>query len=164
MIKYRLKCGGGHEFEAWFVSSTAYESQEAEGRLVCPHCARTDVERAVMAPRVSTQRTRDDAHLAAPARSPEFHPPEPATVALRPGHAEGEKLHAMLREMRSLRDKILANSEYVGPSFAEEARKIQHKEAAERAIHGEATPEDIRELADDGIDILLIPRLPDDLN
>ena len=34
MIKYHLKCGTGHEFEAWFASSAAYEMQEAEGQRV----------------------------------------------------------------------------------------------------------------------------------
>lgn len=163
MIKYRLKCGEGHEFEAWFASSTAYETQEAEGRLACPHCANTAIERAIMAPRVATRRGHEE-RAAAPAPGAGDQGHQSTAASLHPGQADGAKLRAMLQEIRSVRDKILEKSEYVGPRFAEEARKIHHEESADRAIHGEATPQEVRELADDGIDVLPIPRLPDDLN
>lgn len=160
MIKYQLKCSDGHEFEAWFASSTAYETLECEGRLVCAHCASTDVKRAVMAPRIASRPAKPPAHHAA---IPVSH--APATSALPPaGSADAERLHALMREVRTVRDKILEKSEYVGPRFAEEARRIHFDEAPDRAIHGEATTDEARELADEGIDVMPIPRLPDDLN
>ena len=59
---------------------------------------------------------------------------------------------------------MLAKSEYVGPRFAEEARKIHFEEAPNRGIHGEATREEVAELAEDGVDVLPLPRLPDELS
>ena len=171
MIRYRLKCGGGHEFDAWFASSIAYETQETEGRLVCPHCARTDIERAIMAPQITAGRTHagerenagkraDTAETSADVTSTA---PPPAG-ALRAGNADAQRLQALMREMRSLRDKILEKSEYVGPRFAEEARRIHHEETPDRPIHGEATAQEVHDLAEDGIDVMPVPHLPDDLN
>ncbi len=34
MILYRLKCKKGHEFEAWFASSAAFDTQEKRGHAV----------------------------------------------------------------------------------------------------------------------------------
>lgn len=155
MIRYRLTCGSGHEFEAWFASSSTYEAEESAGRLVCPYCQRTDVSRAVMAPQIRTRRETDSA----PAGStlPVSSPPQSDT-------SDVKRLQHMLHEMRTLREQILSKSEYVGPRFADEARQIHFEEAPDRAIHGEATPEQVRELADDGIEVVPLPRLPDDLN
>jgi hypothetical protein len=157
MIRYRLKCGDGHEFEAWFASSSAYETQESEGRLACPHCARTDIERAIMAPKIAAGRTQ--------AATPEIAAGNAApNAALHADSTDARRLQALMREMRTLRDKMLEKSEYVGPRFAEEARRIHHEETPDRAIHGEATTDEVKELADEGIDIMPIPRLPDDMN
>jgi hypothetical protein len=168
MIKYRLKCGTGHEFEAWFASSAAYEMQEAEGQLVCPHCTNTDIERAIMAPRIAKGRKSRE-HTTGEQQAP--HPTNPGDaksgeVARRQGQNQNgaDGPHTMLRTMRTLREKILEKSENVGPRFAEEARKIHHEEAPDRAIHGIATSEEVLELADEGIDVMPIPQLPDDLN
>ena len=175
MIRYRLACGKGHEFDAWFASSTAYEAQEAEGLLNCPHCANTDVARAIMAPRVSTSRHRPDqvpteTTEATPAtdETPTGGPATPvatdSTTAPRGDSPEAQRLKVLMREMRTLRDQILETSEDIGPRFAQEVRRIHEEGAPDRAIHGQATAEEVRELAEDGIDVLPIPRLPDDLN
>jgi hypothetical protein len=66
--------------------------------------------------------------------------------------------------MRKLRDEVIAKSEYVGPRFAEEARKIHNEEVEERGIYGEATPSEVKDLAEDGIEIYPIPVLPEDHN
>ena len=61
MIRYRLKCKKGHEFEAWFASSDAFDKQEKRDLLSCPNCGTSKVSKALMAPRISS---------AAPAKSP----------------------------------------------------------------------------------------------
>ena len=66
--------------------------------------------------------------------------------------------------IRKIRDEIKKNSEYVGKEFPEEARKIHYHESEERSIYGEATAKDIKELHEEGIDIIHIPNLPDDKN
>jgi hypothetical protein len=59
--------------------------------------------------------------------------------------------------MRALRAEIEANSDNVGKSFPEEARKIHYGETEERAIHGEATLDEAKELVDEGIDVMPLP-------
>ena len=66
--------------------------------------------------------------------------------------------------MRKLRAEIEAKSEYVGPRFSEEARKIHYEEVPARGIHGEATSEEARALIEEGIEFFPLPVLPEDQN
>ena len=66
--------------------------------------------------------------------------------------------------MRQVRQEVEKSAEYVGPKFADEARKIHHEEAQPRGIWGEATIGEAKELAEEGIDCLPLPRLPEDKN
>ena len=56
------------------------------------------------------------------------------------------------------------NADYVGDRFAEEARKIHYNEVEAHGIYGEATGEEAQALADEGIDFLPLPSLPEDRN
>ncbi len=70
-----------------------------------------------------------------------------------------------MREMvKEFRKRVTENADYVGDRFAEEARKIHYDEVGARGIYGEATPEQARELYDEGIDFQPLPRIPDDRN
>jgi hypothetical protein len=68
----------------------------------------------------------------------------------------------MLEVMRKVRRHVEANAEYVGPKFAEEARKIHHEETEARGIYGEASLAEAKELVEEGIGVLPLPRLPED--
>ena len=48
----------------------------------------------------------------------------------------------------------------MGPQFATEARAIHNGTAKARGIYGDATAEESRALADDGIDFQTIPWVP----
>lgn len=66
---------------------------------------------------------------------------------------------------RQLVDAIVADSEDVGQSFAEEARKIYYNEAPERPIRGQASADECEELRNEGIQILSLPAVKEeDLN
>ena len=56
--------------------------------------------------------------------------------------------------------KIETNCDYVGNRFAEEARRIHHGEIDAHSIYGEASEDESRELADEGIDFGRIPWIP----
>ena len=56
------------------------------------------------------------------------------------------------------------NADYVGDKFAEEARKIHFGEADPRGIYGEATLDEVKGLAEDGVDFMPLPIFPDDRN
>ena len=66
--------------------------------------------------------------------------------------------------MRKVRAEVEKSAEYVGPRFAEEARKIHFNEAEERGIYGQATPDEVSSLLDDGIEFMPLPDLPDEHN
>ncbi len=59
--------------------------------------------------------------------------------------------------VRKLREHVAQNSEYVGPRFAEEARKIHHEEAEARGIHGEASDQDVKLLKEEGVEFYPLP-------
>ena len=61
-----------------------------------------------------------------------------------------------------MREQILASTDDVGDRFAREARAMAEGETEERPIRGKATPEEWRELIEDGIAVLPLPEGPDD--
>lgn len=170
MIRYRLQCSAEHQFEAWFASSAAYDRQEEAGLLECPHCGTHDVRKALMAPNVATRKVAGGELRDMPALPVETgkgaDPPSaacdvPARSDQSPQAVAMRHVHDVLK---AVRDKVRAEAEYVGPRFAEEARRIHHEEAPDRGIYGEATSEEVKSLAEDGIDVLPMPRLPEDLS
>ncbi|MCO6363403.1 DUF1178 family protein [Paracoccus sp. 08] len=62
--------------------------------------------------------------------------------------------------LQALRRKIETSSDYVGLSFAEEARAMHEGTRPARAIHGEARPEDARRLIEDGVPVAPLPFVP----
>lgn len=139
MIKYGLVCDAGHEFEGWFQNGAAFDRQAAAGQVACPRCGSVAVSKAIMAPSVVGHADRPPSGLA-PTRAP-----------------EAEFLAA-------LRSRLLSKSEYVGPRFAEEARRMHYDEQDQRSIHGEATDEEAKGLLDEGIAFFALPTLPKDHN
>jgi hypothetical protein len=155
MIRYSLTCKKGHDFEGWFASSAAFERQQKTKQIACPTCGSTSVEKALMAPNVVTSKTSSKAvETPVPAGAPAEQRQLVMTAEQR----------ALIQQMRKLRDEVLAKSDYVGPRFAEEARRIHSEEEKPRGIYGEATPSEVESLVEDGIDVYPLPVLPDDQN
>lgn len=149
MIRYDLKCAEGHMFDSWFQSSSAYDKLAAAGMVSCVICGGTKVEKAIMAPRVSTS---DKASVA-----PKVEPaPEPAEAPA-PKLTENSDAEKMLSEMRKHIEK---NATYVGGNFAAEARAQHLGDAPERAIYGEAKPEDVKKLIEDDVPVAPLPFTP----
>lgn len=161
MIRYRLECSRGHGFEAWFASSDAYDRQETDGLLECPRCGTHEVRKAMMAPNVAKGRKGQPDNTQPAQASQSEQAPEATTVAHGPEAVMLRQAQAMLR---AIRDKVKAEAEYVGPRFADEARRIHFEEAPNRSIYGEATREEVTSLAEDGIDVTPLPPLPEDLS
>ncbi|MBC7770201.1 MAG: DUF1178 family protein [Phycisphaerales bacterium] len=129
MIRYGLRCEKGDEFEAWFGSIADYDKQAEAGLVECPHCGSTQIQKAPMAPAVVTGRSKD---------------------------TRSERAVAMAMAAK-VREHIRDNFDYVGDKFADEARKMHAGESEERAIWGEATPEQAEQLAEDGIPAASLP-------
>ena len=149
MIRYDLRCrSGGHGFDGWFRSSADFDGQSERGLLSCPVCGTKDVGKALMAPAVSTRR----------AATPAETPVKPAEG---PGDDREHKLRAMMRELRR---EATRNSEDVGDRFPDIARRMHAEEIEPRTVHGRATPDEARALAEEGVPLQALPVCPDELN
>jgi hypothetical protein len=130
VIVYSLRCKNGHEFEGWFRDSMSFDLQSGDGSLSCPSCNSRRVEKAIMAPSLAANRNAER--------------PSRDTDTTRPF-------------MTGLRKYVQEHAEYVGPKFAEEARKIHYGETMDRHIYGETTLEEARELVEEGVDVAPLP-------
>lgn len=65
-----------------------------------------------------------------------------------------------MRALADLRRKVEQNTEDVGSGFAAEARRIHLGDAPQRAIRGEAKPEEAKALIEDGIPVMPLPFMP----
>jgi hypothetical protein len=162
MIKYALICEARHEFESWFSDSQAFETQARRGLVECPHCGSQRVEKALMAPAVSTSRRK--ARNAHAERSAPAQPEAAASHAAQPMALLDDKQRAVRDMLQALHQKIAETTVDVGAGFVEEARRMHEGEAPVRAIRGKASFEQAKELWDEGVPVLPIPALPDERN
>jgi hypothetical protein len=139
VIQYSLHCSQGHAHDAWFRNAAAFDEQQARGLVSCAICGDTGIEKAPMAPAVA----RTD------------------RVSLSAGQPDAAKLRDLLR---AYRQKVVSEADYVGDRFAEEARKIHFEEVEARGIYGEATRDEVVALAEDGIEFMPLPELPEEHN
>ena len=130
MIKYSLRCSDGHNFEAWFSSSKAYEDQTQDSLVLCPLCDSREIKKNIMSPNIGKKgnksRTNNDV----------------------------KKIEVMMNKVRKHVEK---NYEYVGEKFPEEARAMHYEEKESKDIYGESSIEEAKELIEEGIDIHPIP-------
>jgi hypothetical protein len=140
-----LRCNNGHGFEGWFGSDEDYMAQNGRGLIECPMCADKIVTRMPSAPRLNLSGARAAPVGAAAAA-------EPAAPAMKPTAAPDLQV-AWLATVRHL----MANTEDVGPRFAEEARRIHYGETPQRGIRGQATPDERSALQEEGIETMAVP-------
>lgn len=138
MIQYSLRCAQGHRFDSWFQSASAYDSLHRAGHVSCAVCGGGDVEKAPMAPRVST-----GAEAPQSRKAPLSEPAD-----------DREKAIAALKK------HVEAHSDYVGRDFVREARAIHDGESPRRAIWGEARGDEAKRLVDEGVPIAPLPFTP----
>jgi hypothetical protein len=150
MILYDLKCSQGHQFEAWFKDSGTYDKQAKRGDVECPVCSDTGIEKAIMAPSISSSTRKKGGEYDAP-----------ATRGSRGGQIDEGRASEVAREILEavgkVQKQVEENCEDVGDKFADEARAIHYGEAEERGIYGEATKSEVEELAEEDIPVSRIP-------
>ncbi len=140
MIRYALVCEHDHGFEGWFGSSADYDDQAGRGLVECPACGSHAVRKQIMAPAVAGTKR---------AEAPDETGPNRTMI-----------MEAMGRFRRHVKD----NFDYVGDAFAREARAIHEGTSEERSIYGEARPEEVRALREDGVPVAPLPPDPKALN
>lgn len=133
MIQYSLKCAQDHQFDSWFQSAAAFDTLNRAGLLSCAICGISDVTKAIMTPRLSGGGDK-------PPERPLSTPASPAEQAV-----------------TALRQHVEKTAEYVGTTFADEARAIHDGDAPDRPIWGEASRDDARKLVKDGVPVAPLP-------
>lgn len=139
MIVFNLRCDQNHQFEGWFESSAKFDAQQESNLLSCPVCGTDQVTKELHAPYVNTGAEK----------SPPTRPAVPESVA-----SQQAVFHKAISQFV---EQVIANTEDVGDAFPEEARKIHYSEVPERAIRGNASPDEIVELQEEGIDVVAVP-------
>ncbi len=133
MMVFDLICANKHTFEAWFKDSKAFDGLRRKGQVECPTCGDSKIEKALMAPNVSTSKKQ--------------------AKAAKEGVVAAQARQMLVKMQKHVED----NCDYVGPAFAEEARKIHYGESEKRDIYGEATKAEADELSNEGVDFTAIP-------
>jgi hypothetical protein len=145
MIKYALGCAEGHAFDSWFPDSAAYDKQRKRGFVACPECGSTRVDKAIMAPAV-------------------VGGDRVTTVEANPGTAVDDRRRQAREFFVRMRREIEANTDDVGAKFPQVARAIHLGEEPERAIRGRASLAEAKSLLEDGVAVMPLPMLEDELN
>ncbi len=145
MVIYNLLCQKKHSFEGWFPSFEDFQKQADKKLISCPTCGSTKVEKLPHACAVHVKKEQPPA----PPAKVKKQTPAPAAP---PSAAEFKEM--LLRVHHYVKE----NYEDVGPRFAEEAKHIHKGQAEERPIHGTATLNEVKELAEEGVPCMPLPK------
>ena len=130
MIVFNLNCSDcAFSFEGWFENTNDFNKQIKKGLLTCPSCNSTQIKKGLMAPNVSK---KSNSKIS-------------------------KRNKSIASNVKKLKKIIEKEFDYVGDRFTEEAKKIKYGEVKERAIYGEASIEQTKELIDEEIDVLPLP-------
>ena len=133
MIVFNLNCSDcAFSFEGWFENTNDYNKQIKKGLLTCPSCNSTQIKKGLMAPNVSK---KSNSKIS-------------------------KRNKSIASNVKKLKKIIEKEFDYVGDKFTEEAKKIKYGEVKERAIYGEASIEQTKELIDEEINVVPLPFAP----
>jgi len=154
MIKYQLKCKSKicsdvKEFEGWFKNIDAYENQKKKRLINCPICGSDKVEKLLTAPSLNTNKIKksDDKDK------------QDKNNDLVSGNLNSDNITTLLRTLKKVVQK---NSTFVGNEFVSQVRSMKEGTIKEKPIHGHGSNKEIKELRDEGIDVINIPWISDD--
>ena len=135
MIKYNLKCNNNHEFESWFSDSKEFERLKTRKLLECIYCNSKKIKKSIMAPMISVSKNDNVNRL----------------------QINEKILQKQRNKLIKLRNFIEKNFEYVGEDFSKKVREIYYDKKNKKTIYGITSPEERKELKEEGIDLLSIP-------
>jgi hypothetical protein len=162
MLVVDLNCTKGHRFEGWFGSIDDLAEQQAKGLVTCPVCGDAHVTRVPSASHVvvhgGAERRRPDeaSRQVDSVKSPKPSTPVPIAGAISQT-PDPEVVRQLQAIWLSTVREIVQNTEDVGDSFPDEVRAMHHGDAPERAVRGQASPEERQALRDEGIEVIALP-------
>ena len=135
MIKYNLKCDNDHEFESWFSDSKEFERLKTKKLLECIYCNSKIIKKSIMAPMISVSKNNN----------------------VNKFQINEKILQKQRNKLIKLRNYIEKNFEYVGEDFSKKVREIYYDQKNKKTIYGITTPEERKDLEEEGIDLFSIP-------
>lgn len=133
MISFDLECSNGHRFEGTFKDYQAFDKQLKKKMIDCPVCGDSDIKRLYTGCSIQLASSQQQ------------------TVN------KNEITPNLFEAIKMVREYVVNNYENVGKDFADSARAIHYGVEEERNIYGESTTEEIKELIDEGVNILPLP-------
>lgn len=157
MIKYQLKCRSKicseeKEFDGWFKSIDAYEKQKLQRLINCPICGSEKVEKLLTTPSLKTNKNKTS-----DIKDKLFKNSKKNETFL--DNVDSENISTLLR---TLKKEVQKNSTFVGNEFVSQVRSMKEGKIKEKPIHGHGTNKEIKELRDEGIDVINIPWISED--
>lgn len=146
MIIYDLICDAGHGFEGWFKNAEDLTQQRSQGLLSCPFCDSLQVEKKLTAAKVTRKSNSAGGD---------------STREVAVGNQQSPQQFAEVQKMlHKMHNYIDSNFEDVGNQFSQEAISIQRGDREAANIRGTANKDQLREMADEGVQVLPIPPRP----
>ena len=130
MIKYKLLCNCGKDFESWFSSSNEYEILLKKKLINCIYCNSFKVKKTLMAPNINKSLNLNTKQ-----------------------NSNDRNIKSKLLKFKKYVEK---NFKYVGEKFTQEARNIHYDKKTSKGIYGKATQKEASELIDEGIEVATI--------
>lgn len=153
-ILYQLRCVNQHLFEGWFPSIAQFDTQKEKGQLQCPMCGTQQVDRDIMSPRLGKNKTTKNKKPTRQERLKKLQ-----DQVLSPNEMMmGTRVKEM---MRTIRDHVKKEYEFVGNRFVEEVKKFEDGERDDR-FYGTPTQEEAHKLMEEGVDLFVVPDVQDD--
>ena len=157
MIKYQLKCrskicSDEKEFDGWFKSIDAYEKQKLQRLINCPICGSEKVEKLLTTPSLKTNKNKTS-----DIKDKLFKNSKKNETFI--GNVDSDNISTLLR---TLKKEVQKNSTFVGNEFVSQVRSMKEGKIKEKPIHGHGTNKEIKELRDEGIDVINIPWISED--
>ena len=141
MIKYKLTCNDCTKpFDSWFASSKEFEKLKKSKYLNCPSCNSLNINKSLMAPSILNSKKNNNS-------------------------LDEQKYKEVRNKIKEYQKFIKNNFDYVGENFAYEARSIHYNHKKKKKnIYGNASPSEIKELKEEGIETEMIPWIKDNEN
>jgi len=132
MISFDLECNNGHKFEGYFKDYNAFDDQMKAGFVECPVCNSREIKRLYTGCSIQ-------------AKSSVLEKKQPNFFEM----------------VRMIESYIKDHFENVGDRFPEVARAIYYGIEEERNIYGNASKDEMKDLIDEGIPVLPLPKIDD---
>ncbi len=131
MISFDLECVKGHKFEGIFKDYESYNDQFNNKMIACPVCESLEIKRLYTGCSIQS-RSSDGISLA----------------------KDNPNIFDIIKMVN---EYVRENFENVGTEFADKARSMHYGIDDQKNIYGTSTPQEIKELLDEGIAVIPLP-------